>query len=257
MSDMTLTFLGTGTSHGVPVIGCDCQVCTSADPKDRRYRSSVLFTKGENTLLIDTTPEFRLQALRANVSSLDGVLYTHDHADHFNGIDDLRVFCRNGALSIYTSEAVKQVIEQRFSYVLNGDDVGIPHLEVVPLQPYAEVVIGPFHVTAIPILHGRRMIYGFRVGEVAYLTDCSEVPAESLPYLEDLDVLVVGALRHSPHPNHYSVYEARALAAKVGSKRTYLTHISHRLSHQQLQDELPPLFFVAYDGLRVTVKEQP
>ncbi len=179
----SLTFLGTGTSHGIPVIGCSCAVCTSPDERDRRYRSSVLLSKEGFTLLIDSGPEFRLQALRSGLKTLDAVLYTHDHADHFNGIDDLRVFCDDRHLPVYTSERVKNAIEERFPYVVNGTARGIPHLDVTVLTPYEAVPIGPFSVMAIPIIHGNARIYGYRIDDTAYLTDCSEVPAESLPYL--------------------------------------------------------------------------
>ncbi|MFA5447675.1 MAG: MBL fold metallo-hydrolase [Sphaerochaeta sp.] len=251
----TLTFLGTGTSHGIPVIGCDCSVCTSTDERDRRYRSSVLFTKQGHHLLIDTGPEFRLQALRANLTDLDGVLYTHDHADHFNGIDDLRVFSGERQLGVWASESVKEAIESRFAYVLNGDAMGIPHLNIQVLTPYQQVQIGPFSVSAIPIIHGRQTIYGYRVDDTAYLTDCSEVPKESIAHLQGLDVLVVDALRHWPHPNHFSVFEATALGRLLAPGRVYFTHLSHNLSHAKLESELEEGFFVAYDGLTITTKD--
>lgn len=250
-----LTFLGTGTSHGIPVIGCACEVCTSEDERDRRYRSSVLLTKEDFSLLIDSGPEFRLQALRSGLQSLDAVLYTHDHADHFNGIDDLRVFCNDRHLPVYTSERVKKAIEERFPYVVNGTAHGIPHLDVAVLSSYEAVSIGPFRVTAIPIIHGKRSIYGYRIDDTAYLTDCSEVPPESLPYLQDLEVLVVGALRGWPHPHHYSVFEATALGKLLKSERVYFTHLSHHLGHAQLEAQLPGGFFVAYDQLTITMKD--
>jgi len=251
----SLTFLGTGTSHGIPVIGCSCAVCTSPDERDRRYRSSVLLSKEGFTLLIDSGPEFRLQALRSGLKTLDAVLYTHDHADHFNGIDDLRVFCDDRHLPVYTSERVKNAIEERFPYVVNGTARGIPHLDVTVLTPYEAVPIGPFSVMAIPIIHGNARIYGYRIDDTAYLTDCSEVPAESLPYLQDLEVLIVGALRGWPHPNHYSVFEATALGTLLKSERVYFTHLSHRLGHRQLEAELPAGFSVAYDQLTITMRD--
>ncbi|MCK9546911.1 MAG: MBL fold metallo-hydrolase [Sphaerochaeta sp.] len=251
----SLTFLGTGTSHGIPVIGCGCDVCTSTDERDRRYRSSVLLRKEGYTLLIDSGPEFRLQAIRSELKSLDGVLYTHDHSDHFNGIDDLRVFCNKRHLPVYTSAQVKSSIEQRFPYVINGTAMGIPHLDVAVLSPYEEGPVGPFSVTAIPIIHGRKTIYGYRIDNTAYLTDCSEVPPESLPYLQNLEVLVVGALRDWPHPNHYSVFEATALGDLLAPERVYFTHLSHHLGHAQLEARLKSGFFVAYDQLTITMKD--
>ncbi len=255
MSELEVTFLGTGTSHGIPVIGCTCPVCTSLDPHDKRYRSSILLRKDGHSLLVDTTPEFRLQALRSNITDLDAVLYTHDHADHFNGIDDLRVFCKKKSLDVYCSEDVSQAISQRFSYVLRGDDVagGLPHLKLHMLKSYEELSIASFSVIPIPILHGKREIFAFRFGSFAYATDCSEVPPESLPYFKDLDVLVVGALRYWPHPTHYSVFEATAFGQSVGAKQVYFTHLSHNLSHEGLQAQLPKGFFVAYDTLSLTI----
>ncbi|NCC88976.1 MAG: MBL fold metallo-hydrolase [Spirochaetia bacterium] len=258
MSGMEVTFLGTGTSHGIPVIGCSCSVCTSRDAHDKRYRSSIMLQSEGKTLLVDTTPEFRLQALRANLTSLDAVLYTHAHADHFNGIDDLRVFCKYNSLPVYCKEEVAQDIRSRFPYVLHGEDVagGIPHLDLRVLKPYEEVEIASFKVIPVPILHGKQTIFAFRIGSFAYATDCSEVPEQSLPYFEGLDTLVVGALRYWPHPTHYSVFEALAFAQKVRPRRTYLTHLSHGLSHQGLQAELPEGVHVAYDTLSLTIGGQ-
>lgn len=251
----TLTFLGTGTSHGIPVIGCSCAVCTSTDERNRRYRSSVLLEKEGFTLLIDTTPEFRLQALRENLSTLDALLYTHDHADHFNGIDDLRVFCNDRKLPVYGNQAVQHTIEHRFSYTIHSTKGGIPHLDMHLLAPGVAEQIGPFTVTAVPVLHGKQTIYGYRIDDVAYLTDCSEVPPESLALLEDLTLLVVGALRNWPHPNHYSVFEATALGKLLAPKAVYFTHLSHHLDHQELEERLPASFCVAYDSLQLTVEE--
>lgn len=255
MSQLDVTFLGTGTSHGIPVIGCDCPVCTSSDPHDTRYRCSLLLHQEGSTLLIDTSPEFRLQALRAGLKNLDAVLYTHDHADHFNGIDDLRVFCKDRSLPVYCKEDVALAIQSRFSYVLHGEDIagGIPHLDLRILKPYEAVKIGMSTVIPIPILHGKREIFAFRIGSFAYATDCSEVPEQSLPYFEGLDALVVGALRYWPHPTHYSVFEAVAFGRKVGAKQVYFTHLSHGLSHMTLSSELPQGFQVAYDMLHLAV----
>jgi phosphoribosyl 1,2-cyclic phosphate phosphodiesterase len=255
MSQLDVTFLGTGTSHGIPVIGCSCPVCTSSDPRDTRYRASILLQQAGSTILVDTSPEFRLQALRSALHHLDAVLYTHDHADHFNGIDDLRVFCKDRSLPVYCKEDVAQAIQSRFSYVLNGDDIagGIPHLDLRILKPYEAVQIGDCKVLPIPILHGKREIFAFRIGSFAYATDCSEVPEQSIEYFGGLDTLVVGALRYWPHPTHYSVFEAVAFARKVGAKRVFLTHLSHGLSHAGLSAELPEGFQVAYDMLHIAV----
>ncbi|AEV29011.1 metal-dependent hydrolase, beta-lactamase superfamily I [Sphaerochaeta pleomorpha str. Grapes] len=257
MKEFSVTFLGTGTSHGIPVIGCECPVCRSTDSRDKRYRSSILLTQGEHSLLIDTTPEFRLQALRSGIKRLDGVLYTHDHADHFNGIDDLRVFCRNESLPVYCSGEVSQTIQTRFNYVLGKFDEagGVPHLEVNILEPYKEVSIAGFPVLPIPIFHGNQRIFAFRIGSFIYATDCSGIPSESLPYFQGVDTLVVGSLRYSPHPTHWCVFEATAFAHKVGARRTFLTHMCHDLSHGKLEGELPQDIRPAYDTLTITIGE--
>jgi phosphoribosyl 1,2-cyclic phosphate phosphodiesterase len=257
MKKFSVTFLGTGTSHGIPVIGCDCPVCKSTDSRDNRYRSSILVYDEEHTLLIDTTPEFRLQALRSGVKKLDGVLYTHDHADHFNGIDDLRVFCRTESLPVYCSEEVKQTIQTRFSYVLRKFDEagGVPHLDPILLEPYKEISIAGFSLLPIPIFHGNQRIFAFRIGSFVYATDCSGIPPESYPYLQRVDTLVVGSLRYSPHPTHFCVFEATAFARKIGAKKTYLTHMCHDLSHSRLERELPQDIRPAYDTLTIEIGE--
>lgn len=257
MKPFHVTFLGTGTSHGIPVIGCACPVCRSSDPHDKRYRSSILIEDGEHTLLIDTTPEFRLQALRSNLTSLDAVLYTHDHADHFNGIDDLRVFCKDSVLPVFCSEEVAFSIKSRFGYVLKTYDEagGIPHLQLNRLEPYQKVQVAGFDVLPIPIRHGCKLIMAFRIGSFIYATDSSGIPAESLPYFEGVDTLVLGSLRYRAHPTHFSVGEATAFATKVGAKRVFLTHLCHDICHSKLEAELPSHMHVAYDMLRITIGE--
>lgn len=255
MKPFQVTFLGTGTSHGIPVIGCPCSVCHSSDPHDNRYRSSILIEDGEHSLLIDTTPEFRLQALRANLTSLDGVLYTHDHADHFNGIDDLRVFCKERALPVFCSEDVESSIRSRFGYVLKTYDEagGIPHLQLNRLKAYEPTQVAGFDILPIPIRHGCKSIFAFRIGSFIYATDSSGIPEESLPYFEGIDTLVVGSLRYKPHPTHFSVGEATSFATKVGAKRVYLTHLCHDIRHSTLEAELPSHMHVAYDMLKITI----
>ena len=255
MSSLTATFLGTGTSHGIPVIGCSCSVCTSTDPHDRRLRSSIYLEDGSSSIVIDTGPEFRLQALSNGITELSAVFYTHDHADHLNGIDDLRPFCKNAALPVYASQRVIDLIRQRFPYVESGDIVinGRPHLDLRAIEAYETVRIEDIDVTAIPIMHGDSEIFAYRVGELAYVTDCSELPQKSVDYLMDLEVLVVGALRRSPHPNHFSLFEALGLIKYTRPKVAYLTHLSHGLSHHELESELPSGVYGGYDGLKIPV----
>ncbi|WP_320128119.1 MBL fold metallo-hydrolase [uncultured Sphaerochaeta sp.] len=258
MNDFSVTFLGTGTSHGIPVIGCDCSVCKSSDPHDQRYRSSILIQDEHHSLVIDTGPEFRLQALRAGIKKVSGVLYTHDHADHFNGIDDLRVFCRYETLPVYCSQEVARTIQTRFSYVLKKFDEagGIPHLAPVILEPCKEIEIAGFPIIPIPIYHGNQSIFAFRIGSFVYATDCSGIPDKSLPFFKDIDTLVIGALRYNPHPTHFSVSQAVAFSREIGAKRTYFTHMCHDISHCKLEGDLPLNIRPAYDMLTITIGEQ-
>ncbi len=255
MKPFQVTFLGTGTSHGIPVIGCTCPVCHSSDPHDKRFRSSILIEDGKHTLLIDTSPEFRLQALRANLSSLDAVLYTHDHADHFNGIDDLRVFSKERALPVFCSDEVASSISSRFGYVLKTYEQagGIPHLQLNRLKAYATARVAGFDVLPIPIRHGCKLILAYRIGSFIYATDSSGIPDESLPYFEGVDTLVLGSLRYTPHPTHFSVDEAISFATKVGAKRVFLTHLCHDIRHSKLEGEIPSHMHVAYDMLQITI----
>jgi phosphoribosyl 1,2-cyclic phosphate phosphodiesterase len=252
-----ITFLGTGTSHGIPMIGCKCAVCTSADPRDRRCRASILVTQDDGTVvLVDTGADLRMQALTWGVECVDAVVYTHSHADHIFGLDELRRFnvLRGGDIPLYADEPTLSDLQRIFSYAfwsppeLGG---GVPRL-----APH--LIDGPFDVGTqrwqpVPILHGRRPILGFRVGGFAYLTDCSGIPEQSWPLLDGLEVLVLGALRVRPHPTHFCIDEAVEVARRVGAARTLFTHMAHDLPHAATCDRLPPTMALAYDGLSVTV----
>lgn len=251
---MHVTFLGTGTSHGVPRIGCSCAVCTSNDPKNKRFRSSVLLEEGPSAIVIDTGPEFRLQALRSHITHLDAVFYTHNHADHMNGIDDLRVFSERGSLKVFGPEQVLDDIRQRFPYAV-GENVwrgGLPQLVLGEVAPEG-VTINSLTFIPIPLVHGCRQVYGYRIGDFAYLTDCKEIPDASLPLLGHLDILVIDALRYKLHPTHMSIDEAVAFAQSIEAKTTYLTHLTHRVDHEELEAYLPASIHPAYDGLTVNV----
>ncbi len=252
---MEVSFLGTGTSHGVPVIGCSCPVCTSSDPRDQRYRSSVLLEVEGKNILIDTGPEFRLQAIRAGIKHLDAVLYTHDHADHLNGIDDLRVFTHDATLPVYGNQRLVDCITGRFGYVLGRCEFagGLPHLQTAVLERPVPVSVAGVEVLPIPIFHGDLTIFGYRVGAFAYLTDCSGIPDGSWELLRDLDVLVIGALRKKPHPTHFSIDQAIEAAERIGARTTYLTHLCHETLHQELEASLPESIHVAYDMLKLEV----
>jgi len=235
-----LTFLGTGTSHGIPVPTCTCPVCLSDDPRDKRYRSSVMIEQNGAVLVIDTGPEFRLQALRSGIGHIDAVLYTHTHADHFYGIDDLRMYSNDHPLPVYGNQAVCDDMKTRFGYVVHEQAAhdGLPHLEPRVLPSLSCVDIAGFPVTEIPIHHGKRIISAFRIGDLVYATDCSGIDQSSLQMMMHPSVLVIGALRYAPHPTHFSISQAIEVSKHVGAGRTLFIHMCHDVSHQKLCDEL-------------------
>ncbi|MGI6432685.1 MAG: MBL fold metallo-hydrolase [Sphaerochaetaceae bacterium] len=249
---MTITFLGTGTSHGVPRIGCNCDVCTSTDTRNQRYRCSLLIRHQGLAILIDTAPEFRLQAIRAHINHLDALFYTHSHADHINGIDDVRVFTHSKALDVYGPPQVLADIASRFSYALKNTHAGSPQLNLKDVDSRG-VTIGNLLFIPIPLVHGRSEVFGYRIGKFAYLTDCKEIPPSSVKMLKGVETVVLDALRFETHPTHMSIDEAIDAAVHIGAKTTYFTHLNHRIDHQKLQSSLPPSFIVAYDGLTVSI----
>jgi phosphoribosyl 1,2-cyclic phosphate phosphodiesterase len=259
----SLTFLGTGTSMGVPTLGCGCAVCTSADPRDRRLRPSVAVrwneTGGqERVVVIDTGPDFREQALRCGIRRVDAVFYTHSHADHILGLDDLRplsfkAFREGGPIPLYASVETAATLERIFDYTLSPDAT-YPTRAKLRLEPLADR--NPMHgvdFVRIPLRHGALEIVGYRFGRAAYLTDVSEIPEESFALLEGLDHLVLSALRHKPHPSHATVEQALGWARRIGARQTWLTHIAHELSHEETNRTLPAGVALAYDGLTVNV----
>lgn len=252
---MRITFLGTGTSHGVPIIGCACDVCTSRDTRDRRYRPSVLVTQDDGTqVLVDTATDLRSQALAFGVTHLDAVVFTHSHADHIFGLDELRRYnnLRNGPLPVHADGPTLADLHRIFGYAFDSPPElggGVPRL--VPHTVEGAFAIGASTWQPVPILHGRRPILGFRVGGFAYLTDCSHLPAASKALLGDLDLLVVGALRDRPHPTHFSLAQAVEAAGELAPARALFTHISHELPHAATCARLPATMALAYDGLTV------
>jgi phosphoribosyl 1,2-cyclic phosphate phosphodiesterase len=259
---LKITVLGSGTSSGVPTIGCSCAVCHSTDPRDKRLRPSILIAipaNGETparNVIIDTTPDFRAQVLAAGVSRLDAVVYTHGHADHIFGLDDIRPFnYRQGAkIPIYASRPTFATIERVFAYVFDVRDrkTTIPQIEVNLIDD-APFEAGGLRFEPIPLCHGTDSIYGFRFGDVAYLTDHSEIPQSSLDRLYGLDVLFLDALRYRPHPTHSTIDASIATAQLLQPKRTYFTHMCHDVSHAAASAALPDGIFLAYDGLEIEV----
>jgi len=253
---LEITVLGSGTSVGVPTIGCHCAVCTSTDPRDNRLRPSILVRYEGRNVLIDTTPDFRTQALRARIERLDAVIFTHAHADHIMGLDDVRPFNfrQKERIPIFAAPETMAAIQRCFPYIFDGGkkESNVPQLDTRVLDG------GPFDVCGmefqpVPILHGSATIYGYRFGAAAYLTDHSEVPPASMELLRGLDVLFLDGLRYKPHPTHTTVDQAVRLAAELQPKRCYLTHICHDLRHERAESLLPPDVRLAYDGLEIAV----
>ena len=249
---IVVTILGSGTSHGVPMIACDCPVCRSPDPHDKRTRTSAYIRQGGTSLLIDTSPELRLQCLAHDVRRVDAVLFTHHHIDHVAGLDDLRRFnwIQKGPIPLYGQQATLDRLATMFSYVFDPDmeyPSAIPQLTPNPIV--GPFVVGDCAITPIPLFHGRLSILGFRIGNFAYCTDVSEIPAESWPLLAGLDVLVLDALRHRPHPTHFNLEQAVDHARRIGARQTYFTHIAHELGHTATNASLPAGMALAHDGL--------
>jgi phosphoribosyl 1,2-cyclic phosphate phosphodiesterase len=256
---MRLHFLGTGTSFGVPVVGCGCETCRSADPRDHRMRHAALLESGERRVLIDTPPELRLQLLRADVRDLDAVWFTHYHADHTHGVDDLRVFSMKSGepLTVYGSDACIQMLATKFDYVFDHllqpiEGTFKPEGELQVLRPYEAIEIAGFRMLPLPVPHGHVEAYGFRIGDLGYITDAKRLPDRTREALEGVRVLVLNALWFGlEHPTHFNVEEAVDVALDIGADVTYLTHISHLASHRELEERLPPRILPAYDGLVV------
>jgi phosphoribosyl 1,2-cyclic phosphate phosphodiesterase len=252
----TFTFLGTGTSVGVPMVGCDCEVCTSTNPRNHRYRCSVLIGTPQGNLLIDTTPELRLQLLRAKVKVVHAVLYTHFHADHVFGLDDLRPIPRHlgGPVPLYCTLEVEQKLRAAFSYAFAVTSADLP-AGYLPKLAFHRISDRPFtvlgqRVVPVPLIHAQFDVFGFRIDDVAYCTDVSKIPPESWPLLEGLRVLVLDALRFKPHPGHFSINEALEVIERLRPRRAYLTHMSHDVEHEAANRQLPAGVELAYDGLK-------
>lgn len=255
MDELELLFLGTGTSAGIPMIGCGCDVCRSADPKDKRCRCSVVVCYGDTQVLVDTTPELRIQCVTHDVQRIDAIVFTHAHADHIMGLDDCRRFnyIKGGALDVWADAATFRSLQQCFGYAFIE-----PSPEMKVFRPHLEhrEITGAFQIggvtwTPIPLIHGHQPVLGFRIGKLAYCTDVSFIPEASYALLGDLDVLILDALQHKKHATHFSISEAIQAATRINAKQTWFTHIAHALGHEETNRSLPLNVQLAYDGLRV------
>lgn len=259
---MKLRFLGTGTSFGIPVIGCGCGTCTSADPRDRRTRHGALLDDGQGRrLLIDTPPELRLQLLREGIGRVDAVWFTHCHADHTHGIDDLRAFSAHhaGPVTVYADAGCARTLKSRFAYIFDDAHpmpagTTRPELRLDTYRADEPLEVAGFHLLPLAVPHGDGTAYGFRTGDLGYITDAKAIPAPTRDRLRGVRVLVLNALwRGQPHPTHLTVEEAVDVAQDIGADATYLTHLTHRVRHAELLESLPPGIEPAYDGLVVEV----
>ena len=251
---ITVRFLGTGTSQGVPVIACPCAVCASDDPHDKRLRCSVLIQAGEKNIVIDSGPDFRQQMLQAGVSRLDAILFTHGHKDHTAGLDDVRAYnyVMQCSMDVYAEKRVQKDLRREFAYIFAENKYpGVPELNIhtIDEMPFT---IGAVQVTPVRAMHMKLPVLGFRIGQIAYLTDANSINKREKNKLRGLDCLIVNGLRKEPHVSHFALNEALTLIEEMKPARAYITHISHQMGfHSQVQSELPPNVFLAFDGLEV------
>ena len=250
---MKITFLGTGTSQGIPIIGCECPVCISENRKDNRLRTSAWVETGDVSIVIDSGPDFRYQMLRANVRHLDAIIFTHGHKDHIAGLDDIRAynFIHGKPVDIYATEETQETIRREFSYIFNNASYpGIPQIIMNTIDPYTPFEVKGVTVTPIRLLHYKMEVLGFRIGDFTYITDANFIEPEDLAKANGSKALVLNALRHEPHISHYTLAEAMDVARTVQTGDTYFTHISHQLGlHDVVDADLPEGMHLAYDGL--------
>jgi len=254
---MEVTFMGSGTSMGVPTVGCECRVCLSDNPKNKRTRPSLLIRAARLNLVIDTATDFRAQAIREGLTRVDAVLYTHSHADHILGLDDLRPFNFHQKMHIpcFGNEPTLESICDTFKYVFTQPQPGgsIPRIEPRVIRERFE--FGGIPIQPLPILHGRMPIFGYRIGNLSYITDCSEIPADTYSLLRGTSVLILGVLRYDPHPTHLNLDEALRIIERVQPERAYFTHISHDFDHDRTNGELPEHVRLSYDGMKFEIAE--
>ena len=254
---MKITFLGTGTSCGVPFIGCDCEVCTSTDTHDKRLRCSALLEIGDKHILFDCGPDFRQQMLTVPFRKLDGVLITHEHYDHVGGLDDLRPYMKFGEVNVYAEDFCATHLEERIPYCFTPKDKrypGVPAINLVRIEPHKSFFVEGIEVMPFRVMHGKLPILGFRIGNLAYITDMKSIDDDEYEYLSGVKTLVVNALRHKEHRTHQTVEDAIAFSRKIGATSTYLIHMSHDVGlHAVEESKLPEGFHYAYDGLEVEI----
>jgi len=252
---LKITFLGTGTSQGIPLINCDCPVCISDDPKNKRLRTSITIQNGQTTILVDTTPDLRQQLLRNPVKKIDAVLFTHSHADHIFGIDDLRRFnfIYKKRLEVFANEETLNRLNYLFDYAFGDGELlpGLPNLHANRIK--GKFKINNLKIEPLDLFHGGQSVLGFRIERFAYCTDVNKIPEKTFPNLKNLDILVLDALRETPHPTHFSLEEAIEQAEKIGAKITYFIHMSHKIDHNKHSANLPENMYFAFDGLQIEV----
>ena len=254
---MKVTFLGTGTSQGVPVIACDCEVCLSSDSHDKRLRVSVLVEDNSRALVIDSGPDFRYQMLRAGVKHLDAILFTHEHKDHVAGLDDVRAFNykQQTEIDVYAHKRVQNALKNEFHYIFSEAKYpGIPRLELHEIRDDEPFYVSGIHIIPVSVMHFQLPVYGFRIGDFSYITDAKTISESEREKIKGSKVLVINALQKEKHVSHLTFDEALHLAKEIGAEKTYLTHISHRLGiHKEISEELPDGVYLAYDGLELSI----
>ena len=252
---MEITFLGTGTSHGVPIVGCECKTCNSKDPKNNRFRSSIYVKTSQKNILIDTSPDLRLQLLENNITDIDFVLFTHAHADHIMGFDDLRAVNRINKADIpcYGNQETLDALKRKFAYIFKDHHCkfAVPSVKLKEIEKPLD--FGSVKITPLPVKHNNDTVLGYKINNMAYITDCSFIPEESFELIKDIDLLILDALRYKKHPKHFNIDQAVQVIKDLEVKRAYLTHISHEIEHNEVNEELPEGIQLAYDGLKLTV----